>query len=237
MKTVFKLFALLFLFGIICPLSKAVTIEVKNKSCEYSIQIPSEWDTIPADTLNSRFGKGMIDIGLCKKENDAYFDGEYIQYNFLPTIKSLNQFSFKQIATDFKSSISQINRQKGKDSIRLVIQDFNVSVEQKCFYLNGKIKSNSKERRFSQCIIPTKFGFLKIIHFIAIRGDKNESNLSINGIYSKTTISDNYTYTEPSSKSNLTIWHLVLAFGIGLIVYFNIQYAPKIKQLFKKINN
>lgn len=224
-----KLFSILILIGIICPISSATTIEVKTKSNIYTVKAPCGWDTIPRDTLNIRFGPDAIDIGLYKKGNETYFEGEYIQYIFLPTVKSLNQFSFEQITKDFEESISHTNKQPDIDSIQVVTYDFRVIKEQKCFYVNGTIKSNSKERNFTQCIIPAKFGFLKIIYYSSILGMRDTNSISIQEVLANTVINENYIYTEPEPKFQLTMWHFILAFSIGLIVFALIQYAPKIR--------
>lgn len=223
MKTFYSLFVFVCLFWIISFPGNAAMIKIDNKSCEYSIQVPNGWETIPEDTLKARFGKNVIDAGLYKKGSNTYFEGEYIQYVFLPTAKSLNQFSFKKLTKNFKRGISQSVPQD-KDSIRLITENTSVSEEQKCFYIKGTIKSNSIKRSFTQCILPTKFGFLKIIHYRAI--NKEESELTIEDIYSNTEISDSYFYNGPPSKSSLSVWHIVLAFGIGLVVYIIIQYGP-----------
>lgn len=234
MNSIIKSFTMLFSLGIICPLSFATTIEIKNKSCEYTVQVTSGWDTIPRDTLNNRFGIDVIDIGLYYKDNETYFEGEYMQFVFLPTVKSLNNFSFKQIVKDFKGSVSQTNNQSKVDSIYLLTHDFIVSEEQMCLYIYGTVKSDLKERSSIQAIIPAKFGFLKIIYYGSINEPKNENNFSIQKVVENTKICGNYSYSEPLAKSKLTIWHFVLAFCISFIVYVIIQYMPKLKQLLSK---
>lgn len=234
MNSIIKLFTMLFSFGIICPLSFAATIEIKNKSCVYTVHVPNGWDTIPSATLSNRFGVDVIDIGLYNKDNETYFEGEYMQFVFLPTVKSLNNFTFKQIAKDFEGSISHPDNQSKVDSIQLFTHDFTVSKEQKCFYINGTIKSGLKERNFAQGITPTKFGFLKIISYSSIHKAKDGNDISIQDVVANTIINESFIYTEPEPKSKLTIWHFILAFSISLVVYAIIQYAPKLKKMFTK---
>jgi len=91
MKTLLIILALQFLQSGYSIPDCASTLEIKNKNCEYSIKYLKGWHIIPSDTLNIRFGKGFVDAGFYNAKNENYFDGDYIQYIFIPTVKSLNQ--------------------------------------------------------------------------------------------------------------------------------------------------
>ena len=210
----------------------ASTLDIKNKNCEYSIKIMKGWETIPLDTINHRFGKGLIDAGFYNTKNASYFDGEYIQYIFIPTLKSLNQFSFKQLSDNFSKNVSKnipkTYTQNKKDTISLVANDFKIDKLQQWFYISGKIKSKIKEMNFAQIVIPAKFGFLKVIRYTKDQGISDDA--FFHDIISNTKISDDFKYVESPSKFKLTAWQIVLAFCIGLAVYFTILYLPKIKK-------
>jgi hypothetical protein len=214
---------------------KGTIIEIKGKSYKYSILIPANWDTIPLDTLAKRFGKGLYDAGLYSTTNKNYFDGEYIQYSFLPTNISLSQLTFAQIVKEFRSGINSTNKLPGNDKIvELSVDSFIEDNENKVFYMAGKISSGIKERKYTQMIVPTKFGILKIIYYEA--KDATPKSMTNNSLFAAVSIAPDFKYVEPSSKSNLNIWHIIIAFSIGLAVYFIIQYSPKIRRSSKQTN-
>ncbi len=231
MRTLFVLIAFQ-LFSGVYNLAGARTIKINGKSCNYNIIVPEGWDTIPADTLKSRFGKGLFDVGLYNTNSKSYFDGDYIQYIFLPTIKPLSQFTFAQITKDVQNGINIADKLPKKGEPRLITDNFNADKQNRLFYIAGKITSGTKERKYAQIIVPTKFGFLKIMYYAAKGAVAN--SITNDKLLATVNIPDNYRYTEPPSKFNLNIWHLLIAFAIGLAVYFSIQYAPKIKQLLTK---
>ena len=76
------------------------TIQVLQKSCKYTFVIPEGWDTIPRSVLMQKLPGYSIDAGLYPLQQQEYFKGNYILINFLPTIKTLNGFPFKQIEED-----------------------------------------------------------------------------------------------------------------------------------------
>ncbi len=213
-----------------CASCHATNLEIKNKNCEYSVQCPTGFDTIPIDTLSNRFGLGLIDAGFFNTKNESYYDGEYIQYIFLPTVKSLNQFSFKQLAADFSKSIKTGENQKQTDTLSLFTTNFKIDIIQQCFYISGKIKKNIKEIFFSQVVIPTKFGFLKVIRYSKNQEDGLGEDTFTKDVISNTQIAANFKYAEPAQKTNLSIWKIVIAFSMALSVYFIILNYPKIRK-------
>ncbi|MBI9069238.1 MAG: hypothetical protein JEZ09_18215 [Salinivirgaceae bacterium] len=231
MRTLFVLIAFQFFSGFY-NIVGASTIEVNTKSCNYNIIVPEGWDTIPSDTLTNRFGKGLFDIGLYDSKSKSYFDGRYIQYVFMPTLNSLNQYTFAQIYKELQNSIEVSNKQPQTGQIRLITDTIKADRDNLLLFITGKIISETKERNFAQIILPTKFGFLKIMRYEA-RGEQS-INTAYNDLLASVNIPDNFKYTEPTSRFNLNIWHVMIAFAIGMAAYFGIQYAPKIKQLVTK---
>lgn len=213
-------------------INASTVIKINGKSCNYSIDLPANWDTIPADTLSKRFGKGVFDIGAYNLKNKSYFEGEFVECLFLPTLKLLNQLTFEQITKELKNSIDIENKQSSHGPIKNVTNNFIADKESYTFRINGKLISGKKERNYTQIILLTKFGFLKIFSYEAVGPKRN--NEQANDLLSKIKVSESYKYTEPISKSKLNIWNILIAFTIGLVVYYCILYAPKIKQLFKK---
>ena len=232
MKKLFIPIVLLCLFVSHNVINASTTIKINGKSCSYSIDLPANWDTIPADTLTKRFGKGVFDIGAYNLKNKSYFEGEFVQYLFLPTVKSLNQMTFEQIAKELKKSIDFENKQSPHGPIKNVTDNFIEDKESHSFRINSKLISGKKERNYTQIILLTKFGFLKIFSYEAVGTKPN--NEQVNNLLSKIKVSESYQYTEPVSKSRFNIWNILIAFAIGLVVYYSILYAPKIKQLFTK---
>lgn len=206
------------------------TIEIKGKSCQYKIIIPVGWNTIPFDTLENRFGKTLYDAGLYMSENNKnYFEGEYIQYSFLPTNISLSHLPFAQIVKEFRNGIDSTNKMPENNKIaELSVDSFIEDNDNKVFYVAGKISQGVKERKYSQMVIPTKFGILKIICYHAKEGTLK--SITNNALFATVSISPDFKYIEPNAKSSLTVWHIAIAFAIGLVVYFTIQYFPKIRK-------
>jgi len=232
MKKLFIPIVLLCLFVSHNVINASTTIKINGKSCNYSIELPANWDTIPADTLTKRFGKGVFDVGAYNMKNKSYFEGEFVQYLFLPTVKSLNQMTFEQITKELKKSIDFENKQFQEGQIRSISDNFIADKESHVFRINGKLISGKKERNYTQIILLTKFGFLKIFSYEAVGTKPN--NEQVNNLLSKIKVSESYQYTEPVSKSRFNIWNILIAFAIGLVVYYGILFAPKIKQLFTK---
>lgn len=220
------------LFSGLYNFASAATIEINGKSCNYNIIVPEGCDTIPADTLKSRFGKDLFDVGLYDSKSKDYFDGKYIQYVFMPTRNSLNQYTFAQIFKEIQNSIDIANKQPHAGKIRLITDNIKADRDNHLLFITGKIISETKERKYAQIMLLTKFGFLKIMRYEA-RGEQT-INTAYNDLLASVNITNNFIYTEPPSRFNLTIWHIILAFSIGLAVYFSILYAPKIKQLITK---
>lgn len=232
MRKLFIPIVLLCLFVSHNVINASTIIKINGKSCNYSIELPANWDTIPADTLTKRFGKGVFDIGAYNLKNKSYFEGKFVQYLFLPTIKSLNQMTFEQIAKELKNSIDLENKQSPHEPIKNISNNFIADKESYSFRINCKLISGKKERNYTQIILLTKFGFLKIFSYEAFGTKPN--NEQANDLLSKIKVSENYKYIEPASKSKFNIWNILIAFAIGLVVYYSILYAPKIKQLFTK---
>lgn len=232
MRTLLVLFVLQISFGLYSFESKAISIKINGKSCNYSIEVPAGLDTIPSDTLINRFGKGFFDVGLYDSKSKGYFDGKYIQYVFMPSRNSLNQFSFAQISKEIQKSIDVAKKQPQTGKFRLITDNFKADQANHLLFITGSIVSGLKARKYVQIMLLTKFGFLKIMQYEAL--GVQTTNTSYNDLLASVNILDNFKYTEPPSRFNLNIWHLIIAFGLGLLVYFSIQYAPVIKQFLTK---
>ena len=119
MRTLFVIIAFQFFsVSLILAIDKT-TIKISGKGYNYIVTVPLGWDTIPTDTLKNRFGKGLFDVGLYESKSNNYFDGKYIQYVFMPTRNSLNQFSFDQISKEAHNSVEVANKQPQTGEIRL----------------------------------------------------------------------------------------------------------------------
>lgn len=213
-------------------ISRADDIKINVKGCEYSI-IPFEnWYTIPQDTIEKRFGKDFCNAGLSSSEGDAIFKGDYVLYFFIPTIKSLNQFSLSEIEKMMQGDIAAMKDKPMSDGTVLQVLEFSKDESEKLFYLSGVSMKQSKKRGFSQLMIPTKFGFIKIVYNTSIEGGRA---IAKKDLRQSITISDNFLYAEPVKKFRLNVWHILLSIGFSLGVYFSILYFSVIKQFFIRL--
>lgn len=228
LRTSLFLFVLLLSPGIFYISCNAAILDIQNKNCKYTIVFPTGCDTIPVDTLNNRFGNGTVDAGFYDTSHNSYFDGEYIQYIFLPTTKTLNQFAFKQLADDFSKSVKIGETQKQTDSLSVVTTTFEVDDVKQCFYVSGKFITDIKEIDFNQVVIPTKFGLLKVIRYSKNNCDGMDAFTQ--EVIANTRIADNFKYTEPPSKFNLNLWKIAIAFAFAIAVYFIILYFPNLRK-------
>ncbi len=228
LRTSLFLFVLLLSPGIFYISCNAAILDIQNKNCKYTIVFPAGFDTIPMDTLNNRFGIGTVDAGFYDTSNNNYFDGEYIQYVFLPTTKTLNQFPFKQLANDFSKSVKIGETQKQTDSLGLVTTAFEVDDIKQCFYVSGKFITDIKEIDFNQVVIPTKFGLLKVIRYS--KNSCDGMNAFTQEVIANTRIADNFKYSQPSSESKLNLWKIAIAFAFAIAVYFIILYFPNLRK-------
>ena len=132
MNSIRKLLVVLLLLTAISlsTLLHAETINVKTSACNYKIIIPTGWDTIPTDTIRLILKNDLINIGIYKKNND-YFTGGFIQYIFIPTVKSLNQFSFSQITEDIQNGLDKIIKKSKNSKIVLKYDNFFADKEKK----------------------------------------------------------------------------------------------------------
>jgi hypothetical protein len=226
-------YILIFIFSISTAFgSEPTSIKVTGKSYNYTVLIPKNWGVIPNDTLIKKFGKGTFDIGLYNLKNKNYFDGEFVQYIYLPTLNTLNQFPFEAITRDVKNSFDAEKNLQKKEDTHLVTHNFRANKEKFMFFIDGKIKSNKKDRICHQNVLLTKFGFLKIFYYDAL-GNSTHNN-AYDDVFTKVSFPAQYKYAEPALKPNNYIWNIAIALTFGLVVYFGILYFSKIKQLFSK---
>ena len=226
------LIVLMLLFSLVINTSANTIIQVNGKSCHYSIKASVGWDTIPSDTLLKKFGKSVFDIGLFETKGKSNFDGRYIQYVFMPTRNTLNQYAFDQIYKDIKNSCSIDAKRLRVGQNSLIMDIVKADKDNHLIFTTGRVVSGAKERRYSQIMVLCKFGFLKIVRYEA-KGAKI-TNTDYTDLLSSVDISKISQYTEPPSKINLGIRHIIIAFAIGLFVYFGILYSTNIRRLITK---
>lgn len=224
-----NLSSILILFACLSLSLKAQTISIKEKSYAYDIIVPADCGVIPMDTLKAKFGKEHFDAGLFYKNNNKYFDGEYILYRFMLTRESLLQFEFSQIAKEIKRNIDLGNNAVLKNKAGLQTTNFNIDDKKFYFYMDGKVLNKSGERLYKQVIIPTKFGYIIAIAYQPLNGKPN-NKLSTAMLYGSVQVEKDFIYHEPESKININYWHIAIAFAIGLIVYLIIEYSPIAKR-------
>ena len=82
-------------------------VDILNKGCSYSVDVPEGWDTIPKTVLKEKLKQYDADLGIYLLSQEDYFSGNYAFFAFAPSIKPLNLLRFDQIVSDTKSQIKQ----------------------------------------------------------------------------------------------------------------------------------
>jgi hypothetical protein len=228
-----KLKTTLFSFFAVCifSLAKANEIEVNNNNCRYSIVIPKGWKEIPIDTIAKKYKELTLDIGLHNSDEDNYFEKSHLQYIFLRSQKSLNQFPFIKIAQEALRSIEYTIANPKIGDNTLSVTTYKIDYEKQLFFLKGKITNKTKEKQFLQVMYPTKNGYIKAMLYSPV---DNDIPLSYTEIAETINVSDEYRYFEPSQKFTLSIKHVLLAFLLSGLVFLIIQFSPKLKSFYTK---
>jgi len=207
----------------------SITIPINNKSCKYTMTIPDGWDTIPKEILTQKFGQHPVEIAIYPIQQEEYFEGNYIFISFLPTIKALNEFSFKKIVEDMTSASKQ-GLSSGTDTLQITYNGIESKNENGNYYISTcfSIEKDSVTLECEQNLELTKFGYIT-----------TTSYRKANGIYSLLEMSDllsntievqqEYKYEEPAPNQRFTVKKIAISLCIGLLVYAILMFFSKKK--------
>ena len=212
-------------------LALANEIGVNTNDCIYSVICPQGWTEIPTDSITEHFKGVPFDVGLHNSTDTKYFAKSYLQYVFLKSQESLNQFSFIEIAKEAQKSIDYtIENPKIGDNIFKVTK-YKIDKEQQLFFLQGTISNKDKTKHFLQVMKPTKHGYIKAMLYSPF---ENEIPLSYVEVAGTVKVYDEYKYVEPKQGEVLNVKNGVFAVLLSLLVFAIIQFTPKIKQKFTR---
>lgn len=212
------------LIAVLCSYANN-TVNIKQKSCKYSITIPEGWDSIPHDTITKRLGNVNIDLALYKKDGRGYFNDCYILIGFAPTTKALSQYSFKDIVKEVRT-LSKQTTSSSNDTINVETNDVEGSMDNDVYRITNltTILKNGNKIDCLQNLIVTKFGYLSVAFY---QKGSGTSKKVVEKLISQIKIEDDYKYTEPKTGSLFSPIKIGITIGIGLLVYFMIIFIDR----------
>lgn len=201
-------------------------VHIRHKGCEYTVNIPTGWDTIPEVILKDKFPQLNPDMGMYPTVQKEYFADKYVLIGFLPTINSLSSFTFEQVVTDIRKMNAQTNLNNDTLAIRL---DSMVAVNKyPNYWVNNymTIRKDSSQLRACQTLHLSKFGYISFMTY-----QKKEDTCLSEIIDTIATIGclrvkENYRYIHPQEKT-ISYKHLLYSLGIGILVYILIALLSK----------
>jgi hypothetical protein len=205
-------------------------IPVNHTSCNYTVNIPDGWDTIPNSILKEKLGSSPfnIDIGIYPVTQTDYFSGNYSLISFFPTVNMLNRFEFNQIVED----IAKMNNSSTihNDTLHVDFENIEPVIHNNNYYVNSYflIVNNDKSLKNCQTLYLAKFGYVSVISY------EKEGAIPIKEILEQLSdmiqINPEYKYSFIEEKKGLTFKHVLISLGIGLIVYISIMFFQKLKK-------
>lgn len=206
------------------------TIQVLQKSCKYTFVIPEGWDTIPRSVLMQKLPGYSIDAGLYPLQQQEYFKGNYILINFLPTIKTLNGFPFKQIEEDLVK-MNEKSLLPNTDTLRVTYKGTE-SKKLDGYYHVYTLSSIVKDSVALECVqdlLLTKFGYVSLSGYQKEGGKYALSEL-LDIMTRNIQIQQPYKYVESASKQHITCVQMIVSVCIGLLAYIIIILFSKRKK-------
>jgi hypothetical protein len=205
-------------------------VSVNHQACKYIITLPEGWDTIPQSFLKEKeqLKPFNIDLGVYPVEQGDYTKGNYALVCFMPAVKTLNAFTFKQIVADMTKANNQ--GEIKTDTLQARFNKMNTVVKDGNFRIFSyySIKKDTVAMESCQMLQPTKFGYISIMSY-----KKNEGAVSmeeLSALLSKTvTVHPDYKYAE-YKKDGITLKHILISLTIGIIVYALITFISRKKK-------
>ncbi|MDR0682422.1 MAG: hypothetical protein LBG15_11340 [Dysgonamonadaceae bacterium] len=204
-------------------------VSIDNRACKYAITLPEGWDTIPQSFLKEKLKQFNVDMGIYPVAQGDYTKGYYALICFMPAVKTLNAFNFKQIVADFTKAGKQ--GEIKTDSMQIRFNKMNTKVEEGDYYIFNyySIRKDTVALESCQMLQPTKFGYISVMSYIK----NNEVAVSMDELSAQlskiVTVHPDYKYVE-YRKEGLTFIHVLISLAIGLIVYVFIMWISKKKK-------
>ena len=192
----------------------AVDAKICNYSdfyCKYNLTIPSGWDTIPRHVLvekNEMYKN--IHFALYPMSQSDYFTPKSMLITFVPTAKSLNLFTFREIE-------QTLNKQTESDSVYLDGRESDVENGRYIFIISSSLDNDTISLRCKQYMLLTRFGYLTVFDYL--KGEEDTLFMSGRSLISNVVVDNDYIYSEPKRKGGLDLKSVIYALAIGVIVY------------------
>lgn len=210
--------------------ASAHEIAIANQSSRYTINISTDWDTIPSSVLREKFPQLMLDAGIYPTQQESYFSDKYVLIGFVPTMNCLNDYSPEQISNSIRQTNSQNNF--ASDTLSLstdsIVERTDKNYHWTDVYLT--IKKDTTLLHSCQSMLATKFGYITLLAY------QKSTNESVAADYTDTllkegiiTVSDDYKYEQPA-EGRFSFVHLFLSVCIGAFVFIVITIIPKIRK-------
>jgi len=221
------LFLLFFYGNVEIKASNAVTI--LNKGCNYSINIPEGWDTIPNTVLQEKLKQYNADLGIYPITQKDYFNGNYALFVFVPTIKTLNLLTFEQIVSEQEKQKKQGEINNDTLHVRFIQAYPEVKDGAYSIYRYYKAQHRSDSLNTCQALRLTKFGYVMVLAYqkdIAGTIPIEKVSALLSGSIS---VQPDYIYSEPQKKG-ISLKHILISLAIGVLAYVVITVISKIKK-------
>ena len=228
MKGLINIKYVLFILMLFCikQVYCSITIPVILKSCKYTITIPDGWDTIPKNVIVQKIGQYPVEIAIYPNLQEEYFDGNYVLINFLPTMKTLNEFQFKKIVDDVINTNKQGVIQT--DTLQVTYKNTESKIENENYhiYSYSEITKDSLTLDCAQDLYLTKFGYISIISYKKANGIYSQSEV-LDSLFDKIQVQQEYKYIEFVPQQRFTIKQIAISVCIGLLVYVVLMFLSK----------
>ena len=208
----------------------SIIIPINNRSCKYTITIPDGWDTIPKSILAQKLGLHPIEIAIYPTQQEEYFEGNYVLINFLPTMKTLNEFSFQKIVEDVTNTTKQ-GLSSGTDTLQVTYKGMHSKNENGNYHISTyfSIVKDSVALDCEQNLQLTKFGYISTTNYRKANGTYSLMEMS-DLLSNNIEVQQEYKYAEPVPNQHFTVKNIVISVCVGLLVYLVIMFLSKKKK-------
>ena len=204
-------------------------VTILNKGCNYSVDIPTGWDTIPKAVLKEKFKQYNVDLGIYPCIQKEYFSGNYALFAFIPTLKSLNLLTFNQIISEQKNLMKQGAIINDTLDVQFIQTDTEVIDGAYSIYSYYKIQHRSDLLNMCQAFRLTKFGYIMILTYQKEIAEAMPVE-KVSALLSKSiSVQSNYIYSEPQKKG-FSLKNILISLAIGVFVYVLIMGISKLQK-------
>jgi hypothetical protein len=206
-------------------------ITILNEGCNYSMDVPEGWDTIPQAVIKEKLQQYTynIDLGIFPLSQKDYFNGNYALIAFAPSIKSLNLSTFDQIVSETKKQMNQ--GEINNDTLRVQFIQTHTEVKEGAYsiYNYYKVWYHSDSLDNCELLRLTKFGYILVLAYK--NGIAETMPIEkVSALLSKSiSVQPDYIYSEPQKKG-LSLKNIFISLAIGIFVYVLITGFSKLKK-------